>query len=129
MQGLSYPNTGTEVRFGNSDAYSCNTLLDSVDSNLNTEIYIGGRTQSNRIFNGGNGCYDSGYNGKYRGYITRFSHTSVVWTKTWDFTSPDYTKSVPFVGMSRCARDSCRVSAATHFLSFSRPFTAPTSVS
>jgi hypothetical protein len=85
VQALSYPNTNTEVRFGASDAYSCNTLLDSLDTEYHSAIIMGGRTQSNRLHDGTNGCYDSGYTGKYRGYITRYSHTSEVWHKTYEF--------------------------------------------
>jgi hypothetical protein len=51
--------------------------MDSISTDLSSQIFIGGRTQSNRIHDGSNGCYDSGYTGKYRGYITRFSHTTV----------------------------------------------------
>jgi hypothetical protein len=77
--------------------------MDAIDTDKSSQIFLGGRTQSNRLWDGTNGCYDSSYTGKYRGYIARYSHTSKVWHRVYEFDSPDYVVSVPYVGLSYCA--------------------------
>ena len=69
-----FPTVNTALFFGNNDRANCHTLLDSIDTDMNTDIFIAGRTQSMSLIRGGSyvSCLDTSLTGQFAGYVTRF---------------------------------------------------------
>jgi hypothetical protein len=103
---MCFPTTQTDLMFGNNDRANCHTVLDSIDTDMWTDIFIGGRTQSMSLIRNGNhnACLDTSLTGNWAGYVTRYVGSTISWSKFFEGTEADENVvSVPFVGLSRNA--------------------------
>ena len=82
-------------------------MIDSVDNDYNTKIYVGGRTLDSNTVLGQSGltCFNSA---NFAGYITMMTSGSVTWSKyfmgTYQTAADNQVQLMPWVGISRSAQ-------------------------
>jgi hypothetical protein len=110
VDDMCLPSTTQSIMYGAADPGSCDTLLDSIDNNLDQDIFIAGRTQSQSLISGSSvaSCLDPVAEG-YAGYVTRFDNGVILWNRFIFgnfFETPGTLEQViklPWVGLSRSA--------------------------
>jgi hypothetical protein len=71
---------GSYFRFGAGDSRSCDTVLDSVENNRGSFVYLGGRTRSRNLVEGVDSRHTSCYPDMV-GYIAKFNSGTRNYTK------------------------------------------------
>ena len=97
--GLSLPTPASTIQFGHADPGNCDTLLDSIETDTCSTIWLAGTTKSKSISFSVTeaSCYTNPV-----GFVTQMSGSTIQWTKIFDGmpSESEQVQSVPWIKTS-----------------------------